>query len=109
MPRSAIRASSMSSRSSRWLPPMISPIHGASTSIAATVRPSSFTHLEGFDGLRVVHHDDGLLRALFGQIALVLRLGGRAEPREPVHSGVFSGSGEQSSRSYSSNTLSATA
>jgi predicted nucleic acid-binding protein len=32
-------------RSSRWLPPMISPIPGASTSIAATVRPSSFTRM----------------------------------------------------------------
>jgi hypothetical protein len=28
----------------RWLPPMISPIPGANTSIAATVRPS-FTHI----------------------------------------------------------------
>jgi hypothetical protein len=27
---------------SRWLPPMISPVPGANTSIAATVRPSSF-------------------------------------------------------------------
>src|SRR5438105_740884 len=31
-----MRASSTSRRSSRWLPPMISPIPGASTSIAAT-------------------------------------------------------------------------
>jgi hypothetical protein len=48
-------------QSSRWLPPMISPIPGASTSIAATVRPSSFTdnktrqlltadHVERFPG-----------------------------------------------------------
>src|SRR5688500_15162543 len=37
-----MRASSMSSRSARWLPPMISPMPGASTSIAATVLPSSF-------------------------------------------------------------------
>ena len=67
--------SNTSSRSSRWLPPMISPIPGANTSIAATLRPSSFTpHVEGFDGLRVVHHDDRLFRVLFGQITLVLRL-----------------------------------
>jgi hypothetical protein len=37
--------SSASSRSSRWLPPMISPIPDASTSIAAIVRPSSFTRM----------------------------------------------------------------
>jgi hypothetical protein len=45
MPRSAMLRSSASSRSSRWLPPMISPIPGASTSIAAIVRPSSFTRM----------------------------------------------------------------
>jgi hypothetical protein len=32
-------------RSSRWLPPMISPIPGANTSITATVRPSSLTRM----------------------------------------------------------------
>jgi hypothetical protein len=32
-------------RSSRWLPPMIWPIPGANTSIAATVRPSSFSRM----------------------------------------------------------------
>jgi hypothetical protein len=37
--------SNAASRSSRWLPPMISPIPGANTSIAATVRPSSFTRM----------------------------------------------------------------
>jgi hypothetical protein len=37
MPRSAMLRSITSSRSSRWLPPMISPIPGASTSIAATL------------------------------------------------------------------------
>jgi hypothetical protein len=42
---SAMRASSTSSRSSRWLPPMISPIPGASTSIAATLLPSSFNRM----------------------------------------------------------------
>jgi hypothetical protein len=31
-------------------------------------------HVEGFDGLRVVHHDERLFRVFFGQIALVLRL-----------------------------------
>jgi hypothetical protein len=45
MPRSAMRLSSTASRSSRWLPPMISPIPGASTSVAATVRPSSLTRM----------------------------------------------------------------
>ena len=44
-PDAAMRASSTSSRSSRWLPPMISPMPGASTSIAATVRPSSFRRM----------------------------------------------------------------
>src|SRR6266404_6451796 len=34
---SAILRSNTASRSSRWLPPMISPISGASTSIAATL------------------------------------------------------------------------
>jgi hypothetical protein len=75
MPRSAIRASSTSRRSSRWLLPMIPSIPGASTSHrrdrpAVVVHP----HVKGFDGLRVVHHDDRLLRVFFGQIALVLRL-----------------------------------
>jgi hypothetical protein len=37
---------------------------------AVVVQP----HVEGFDGLRVVHHDDRLLRVFLGQIALVLRL-----------------------------------
>jgi len=37
--------SNTSSRSSRWLPPMISPIPGANTSIAATVQPSSFKRM----------------------------------------------------------------
>jgi hypothetical protein len=40
-----MRASSAGNRSSRWLPPMISPIPGASTSIAATVLPSSFRRM----------------------------------------------------------------
>ncbi len=31
-------------------------------------------HVEGFDVLRVAHHDDRLFRVLFGQIPLVLRL-----------------------------------
>ena len=31
-------------------------------------------HVEGLDGLRVVHHDDRLLCVFFGQIALVLGL-----------------------------------
>src|ERR1700730_7062810 len=31
-------------------------------------------HVEGFDGLRVVHHDDRLLRVFLGQTALELRL-----------------------------------
>jgi hypothetical protein len=31
-------------------------------------------HVEGFDGLRLVHHDDRLFRVLLGQIALVLGL-----------------------------------
>jgi hypothetical protein len=54
---------------------VISPIPGANTSIAATVRPVVVhAHAEGLDGLRVVHHDDRLLRVFFGQIALVLRL-----------------------------------
>ena len=38
-------ASSTSSRSSRWLPPMISPTLGTSTSIARTVLPSSLTRM----------------------------------------------------------------
>ena len=37
---------------------------------AVVVQP----HVEGLDGLRVIHHDDRLLRVFFGQIALVLRL-----------------------------------
>jgi hypothetical protein len=41
MPRLAMLRSETSTRSSRWLPPMISTIPGAGTSIAATVRPSS--------------------------------------------------------------------
>jgi hypothetical protein len=45
MPRSAMLRSKTSSRSPRWLPPMISPIPGANTSIAATVRLSSFTRV----------------------------------------------------------------
>jgi hypothetical protein len=40
-----MREDRTSSRSSRWLPPTISPIPGASTSIAATVRPSSFSRM----------------------------------------------------------------
>ncbi len=36
-------------------------------------------HVEGFDGLRVVRHDDRLLRVFLGQIALVLRL--QVDPR----------------------------
>src|ERR1700730_10945650 len=32
------------------------------------------THVEGFDVLRVVHHDDRLLRVFLGPIAFVLRL-----------------------------------
>ena len=44
-PSRRCRASSTSSRSSRWLPPMISPMPGASTSIAATVLPSSFRRM----------------------------------------------------------------
>jgi len=39
MPRSAMVWSNTSSRASRWLPAMISPILGASTSIAAIVLP----------------------------------------------------------------------
>src|SRR5215471_13774914 len=38
MPRSAMVWSNTSSRSSRWLPPMISPIPGANTSISGTAR-----------------------------------------------------------------------
>ena len=54
---------------------MISPMRGASTSIARTVLPSSFgAHVEGFDLLRVVGDDDRLLERLLGQIALVLAL-----------------------------------
>ncbi len=37
--------SNTASRSSCWLPQMISPIAGAKTSIAATVRPSSLTRM----------------------------------------------------------------
>src|SRR5580700_6506973 len=74
MPRSLMRASSMSSRSSRWLPPMISPMPGASTSMAATVFVVVHPHIERLDVLRVVHHDHGLLSVLLGEIALVLRL-----------------------------------
>src|SRR5215475_15399106 len=33
-----------------------------------------YPHVERLDVLRVVHHDDGLLDVLFGEIALVLRL-----------------------------------
>jgi hypothetical protein len=67
--------SNASSRSSRWLPPMISPIPGANTSIATAVRPSSFMpHVEGLDGLRVVHHDDWLLFVFLSQITFVLGL-----------------------------------
>jgi hypothetical protein len=32
-------------------------------------------HVEGFDVLRAVHHDDRLLRVLFSQIPLMLRRG----------------------------------
>ena len=39
-PHSTMRRSSTSRRSSRWLPPMISPMPGTSRSIAATVVPS---------------------------------------------------------------------
>jgi hypothetical protein len=35
----------MSSLSSRWLPPMISPIFGTKTSIAATVFSSGFSRI----------------------------------------------------------------
>ena len=41
----SMRCVRTSSRSSRWLPPMISPIPGARTSIAATVRPSSLRRM----------------------------------------------------------------
>ena len=41
----ACSASSCSSRSSRWLPPMISPMPGTSTSMAVTVLPSSFRRM----------------------------------------------------------------
>src|SRR5215472_15971111 len=39
-------------------------------SAATVIEP----HVKGFDGLRVVHHDDRLLRVFLSQIALVLRL-----------------------------------
>ena len=72
---SSSRRSSTSSRSSRWEPPMISPMPGASTSIAATVFPSSFMpHVERLDLLRVVHHDHRPPDELLGQVALVLGL-----------------------------------
>ncbi|CSD80871.1 Uncharacterised protein [Vibrio cholerae] len=45
MPNSRIRASRISKRSSRCEPPMISPMPGAKTSIAATVLPSSFIRM----------------------------------------------------------------
>ena len=44
-PARSSAASSTSSRSSRWLPPMISPTPGTSTSIARTVLPSSLTRM----------------------------------------------------------------
>jgi len=45
MPRPAMLRSNISNRSSRWLPPMISPIPGANASIAETVRPSSLRRM----------------------------------------------------------------
>jgi hypothetical protein len=45
MPHSAMLRSNRSIRCSRRLPPMISPIAGANTSMAATVRPPSFNRM----------------------------------------------------------------
>src|SRR6476661_449188 len=81
MPRSAIRASSTSSRSSRWLPPIISPMPGASASIAATVLVVVYSHVEGFNILWIIQHDDGPLDVLLSEIALVLRL----QIHSPLH------------------------
>jgi len=67
--------SSTSSRSSRWAAaddladPRCQHVHRRDRS-AVVVEP----HVERFDGLRVVHHDDRLLCVLFGKIPLVLRL-----------------------------------
>jgi hypothetical protein len=76
MLRSAILRSSTSSRSSRWLPPMISPIPAPGP---LSRRPSGRRSIDvEADGLRV-HHDDRLLRVFLGEIPLVLRL--QVDPR----------------------------
>jgi hypothetical protein len=75
MPRSAMWRSNTSGCSSRWLPPIISPIPRGQD-FHCCYRPAVVVHphIEGFDVLRVVHHDDRLFRVFLGQIALVLRL-----------------------------------
>ncbi len=45
MPLALMLSARTSSRSSRWLPPTISPTLGSSTSIAATVLPSSLRRM----------------------------------------------------------------
>jgi hypothetical protein len=79
MTLSAMLRSKTSSRSSRWLPPMIS--DPRRQHVHCRDRPAVVVHpnVEGFDVLLVVHHDDRILRVLFGQIALVPRL--VADPR----------------------------
>jgi hypothetical protein len=64
---------------------MISPMPGASTSIAATVLAVVvLPHVERLDVLRVVHHDDRALDDLLGEEALVL--GCRSMPHDTGNS-----------------------
>ena len=70
-----MRASSTSSRSSRWLPPMISPMPGREH-VHRRDRPVVVVqpHVERLDVLRVVHDDHRLADVPLGEVALVLRL-----------------------------------
>ena len=64
-----------SSRSSRWLPPMISPTPGTSKSIAATVFAVVIqTHIKRLDFLRIIDYKYRLFENLLCQIAFMLCL-----------------------------------
>ena len=79
---SSIRASRTSSRSSRWLPPIISPMPGARTSMAATVFSSSFSRIKRFDFSRVIGHYHRCLDVLLPGIARAPRPYRCPRPRE---------------------------
>ena len=61
-----MRFSSSSMRSSRWLPPMISPMPGLAVVVQA--------HIERLDLLRIVRDEHGALEDLLGEVTLMLGL-----------------------------------